>query len=315
MEADPTAALHGRELTADERVLLRADPPGAVLRWCADAVGANARIVSVTPLMGGTSSAVHALDAVDAAGTAHALVLRRIVRPRMLAEEPEILEREAAALETLRGCPLPTPELVAVDADGTAVGDAPALLMTRLPGKLVWAPPADELEGYLRALAEVLPALHATPLRDGSALPDYEDYGLEIDRPPIWTRRPEIWERGFAVFDQPRPDAERRLIHRDYHPGNVLFGDGGEVSAIVDWPSTSVGSPDVDVGHCRMNLAMTISLDAADRFLALHREVTGRGEYDPYWDVVATLGGFDEDDVAGWTPRQEEFLARAVARL
>jgi hypothetical protein len=38
-------------------------------------------------------------------------------------------------------------------------------------------------------------------------------------------------------------------------------------------------------------------------------------DYHPYWDIVAALGGFDAETLARWTPAEEEFLARAVARL
>ena len=107
------------------------------------------------------------------------------------------------------------------------------------------------------------------------------------------------------------PAHERRFIHRDHHPGNVLW-QRGAVSGVVDWANASVGSPDADVGHCRLNLAGTLGLGAADRFLELHRGLTDRGAYDPYWDVVAALGGHDEEV---FTPTDERFLARALARL
>ena len=79
--------------------------------------------------------------------------------------------------------------------------------------------------------------------------------------------------------------------------------------------NASVGAPGADLGHCRMNLARAIGLDAADRFSALHRSVSGRDDAHPYWDLVAALGGFEEDDLARWTPREEDFLAQAVERL
>jgi hypothetical protein len=52
----------------------------------------------------------------------------------------------------------------------------------------------------------------------------------------------EIFHDGHAVF-----------IHRDYNPGNVLWTRHA-ISGIVDWQTTSVGPPSVDVGHCRSNL-------------------------------------------------------------
>jgi hypothetical protein len=75
--------------------------------------------------------------------------------------------------------------------------------------------------------------------------------------------------------------------------------------------STSAGAPSADIGHCRFNLAAVLGLDAADRFLAF----CGVRDYDPCWDVVAALGGFDAETLARWTPQQEEFLVRAAVSI
>jgi aminoglycoside phosphotransferase (APT) family kinase protein len=296
---DELARLHGYELTPEERRLLRGPVPPRALAWCEEVAGG--RVVQARALDGGMSSAVHALDLADG----RVLVLRRFVREAWLAEEPDVPYREASALELLRERPLPTPQLVGFDPTGDAAGD-PAVLMTRLPGAVEWAP--GDMERFLRGLADLLPPIGATPV--GSGLPEYEPYALESHVPPPWTSRPEVWERGFAVFDEPPPSEERRFIHRDFHPGNVLWVDGA-VTGVVDWASTSIGSPSADIGHCRVNLAGVFGVDVADRFLTLC-DVAG---YHPYWDIVAALGGFDAETFARWTPQEEEFLARAVARL
>ena len=92
------ARLHGFDLDAEDERLLRSPPPPAALAWCADAVGAGARVVRAVPLEGGTSSAVHAVDVETAGGALRRLVLRRLVRADWLAEEPDVAQREAAAL-------------------------------------------------------------------------------------------------------------------------------------------------------------------------------------------------------------------------
>ena len=304
-------APHGYDLTPADRRLLRGAPPGQALAWCAAGVGPGARVERVAALDGGTSSAVHAVDVFDAGGRAHRLVLRRFVRADWLAREPDLARREGAALALLAGSEVPAPALVALDPDGTEAG-APAVLMARLPGAVVWRP--DDLDRFLRALAEALPAVHAVAVPAGAGLPAYRPYALAVDRPPAWTRRPGLWWRAFEAFHGPPPSAERRLIHRDYHPGNVLWADGAP-TGIVDWVNASVGAPGADLGHCRMNLARAIGLDAADRFAALHRSVSGRDDAHPYWDLVAALGGFEEEDLARWTAREEDFLAQAVERL
>jgi hypothetical protein len=177
------ASPHGFDLSAADERLLRGPLPPRALAWAVAAVGAGARVREVRALAGGTSSAVHALRLEDACGRAHSFVLRRFVRLDWLAEEPDIAEREATALRLLADGRLPTPQLVAVDPLGVAVG-VPAVLMTRLEGHIEWDPPA--LDPFLHGLAETLTAIHATPIPAGVALPAYAPYALAMHRPPVW---------------------------------------------------------------------------------------------------------------------------------
>ena len=285
----------------DER--LRRRPPARALDWCAVAVARDAEVTAVHALPGATSSAVHAVDVRGPSARVHRLVLRRFVLEDWLAEEPSVPRHEAAALAIAAATAVPTPELVALDPDGAEAGD-PALLMTRLPGAVRRRP--RDLEPCLRALAEILPAVHATPLPPGHELPDYAPYALHADRPPAWSTRPAVWERAFEVFRGPPPHAPRRFIHRDFHAGNVLWS-GGAVSGLVDWPNASVGAAGADVGHCRMNLHGMLGPEAADRFATLCG-----GDHHPYWDVVAVLGGVYAGD---WDRGDEAFLAAAIRAL
>jgi aminoglycoside phosphotransferase (APT) family kinase protein len=241
------------------------------------------------------------------------LVLRRFVRRDWLAEEPDLAVREAAALEVLAEVDLPTPRLVGADPDGSVAGE-PSVLMTRLRGRVEWDPP--EVEGFLGALARPLPVIHSAPVPRGSPLPDYEPYPLRMHRPPLWASRPDVWERAISLLEEPPPPADTRgFIHRDYHPGNVLW-EGGRLTGIVDWVNASVGSPWADVGHCRVNIASELGPEAADRFVDLYRAVSGRtDDYHPYWDIAAAIGGLDEDADGEPSPEDEQFLAAAVARL
>jgi aminoglycoside phosphotransferase (APT) family kinase protein len=309
MRAEPP--LHGSELTPEDQRLLRGPPPARALRWCAAAAGRGAAVTRVVALAGGTSSAVHAVDVEDARGRPRPLVLRRFVRADWLARQPDVARWEAAALALLGPTTVPAPELVACDPDGAAAG-APAVLMTRLEGEVRWRP--DDLDGFLRALAGLLPAIHAVAPPAGGLLPPYAPYALGAARQPSWTRRPGVWRRAFAAFQGEPPACERRFVHRDFHPGNVLW-TGDAVSGIVDWVVASIGSPGADVGHCRVNLARVLGIGAAERFRALHRDASGRDVYHPYWDIVAALGGSDAQDLERWSAREEEFLARAVGRL
>jgi aminoglycoside phosphotransferase (APT) family kinase protein len=312
-EPDERRSHHGFELSAADEALLRGPVPAQALQWVAVELGPNARVLASWPLAGGTSSAVHAVRVDTAGSRAHELVLRRFVRLDWLAEEPDTATREAEALDLLHEVDLPTPRLVAVDVDGSVAG-APSVLMTRLPGRVEWDPPV--VEGFLRELAEPLPVIHSVSVAARARLPEYQPYPLRMRRPPVWASRPDVWKRAIEALEGDRPRGDERLfIHRDYHPGNVLWHDG-RVSGIVDWVNASIGSPWADVGHCRVNIASELGHDAADRFLDMYRAAAGRSdEYDPYWDISAAIGGLDEDADTQPSPADEQFLAAAVARL
>jgi Phosphotransferase enzyme family len=96
-----------------------------------------------------------------------------------------------------------------------------------------------------------------------------------------------VWRRAFEVAAGPPPDDHACLIHRDDHPANTLWADGRLVG-VVDWTGGSWGPPSVDLGHMRVNLARTVGLEVADRFLAAHRALTGF-DHHPYWDVVSAV--------------------------
>lgn len=61
----------------------------------------------------------------------------------------------------------------------------------------------------------------------------------------------------------------------------------------------SIGSPYADVGRCRVNLAHQFGQDAADRFLAIYQDRTGRQDYHPYWDIVAATSSSGRRSTVG----------------
>jgi aminoglycoside phosphotransferase (APT) family kinase protein len=83
------------------------------------------------------SSAVHLVTVRRPDGERAQAVLRRYVRPDP--DEPDPAACEARALRLAAAADVPTPALLAVDPDGTQSG-VPALLMSRLPGRVDWWP-------------------------------------------------------------------------------------------------------------------------------------------------------------------------------
>jgi len=298
-----------RKMTQFERAQLLRRPPSPALDWAVRSVDPHARLVTVRPITAATSSAMHRLI-VDTPSTRVRCLLRRFVRIDWLEREPDVARREAAALTLLEGTAVKAPRLIAVDANGSH-GDVPAVLMTRMKGR---TDSSGRSRVFATRLAEELPRIHAIKVPDDAALPRYRPYGVDEPlTPPVWTKHPEAWERAIEIHRSPPPPHRVCFIHREYEPGNVLWA-GGHVCGIVDWVSASVGAAEVDVGHCRMNLASRFGLRVADRFLNRWHALSRGSGYHPYWDVVAAVGLLGDGPISP-DNGLDQFVAHAVDRF
>jgi aminoglycoside phosphotransferase (APT) family kinase protein len=148
--------------------------------------------------------------------------------------------------------------------------------------------------------------------------------------PPPWSTQPAAWARALDVVAGPPPETAHCFIHRDYHPGNVLWARG-RLTGVVDWINASWGPPGNDLAHCRANLVQLHGVEVADRFLTAYRSLGDSAEYHPYWDLVSVMdmGSLSYRDVfPGWldaglrhlTPaliqaRLDEYVVSLVARV
>ncbi len=166
-----------------------------------------------------------------------------------------------------------------------------------LPGH---PPTLDEDAGLLvEQLGERLAQLHALPASLGDGLPPYEPYERrDTLAVPAWSERPEIWR---AVIDELAHEpaiAEPRLIHRDLHPGNVLW-DGETITGIVDWATGCAGPAAIDLARPRLNLARDLGPPWPDRLLEAYRRAAGGVPDDQrWWDLrdAAEFIGVDVDE-------------------
>ncbi len=208
---------------------------------------------------------------------------------------------------------VPTPRLVAVDARGERVG-VPAVLMTRLPGRVVWDPRA--VNRWLRRLAAVLPAVHDADVGANDSVGQYFNYEQLSYEPRRWATKPEVWERAVEVFHGRILEADRAFIHRDYHPGNVLWSRA-DPPGVVDWQSACVGPPSVDIAHCRANFLL-YAPELADRCTVAAERALDR-RFHPWADVAALIGMLD--GLRRTPPRPpgriavENTLLRAISEL
>jgi aminoglycoside phosphotransferase (APT) family kinase protein len=304
----PDAPPHGFGDDEQTRRLLRSRPPRQALDWAGAALGGT--VTTARALRGGTASAVHLLTVTGPAGTRR-VVLRRYVRPEDT--EPGIAEHEARALTLAAGLGVPTPEPLAVDPRGGAAG-VPAVLMSRLPGSVRWWP-ADP-DRWLDGLAALLPVIHGAPLPPPGMIPPFTPYRQDSYQPPAWAHRPRIWERAVEIYHRPAPGGRHVFLHRDFHPGNVLWLRAS-VSGVVDWAGASTGPPSADVGHCRANL-FGYGLAAVARFTRAWENLAG-ASYHPWADVVTIIGLLDGLREEPPEPAErdviETVLAQAVTAL
>jgi aminoglycoside phosphotransferase (APT) family kinase protein len=256
----------------------------AVIAWIESSLGPDAHVLSVKA-MPPSATAKHLVEVVLGDGATMRLVLRRYHDAKRLANDPwYVPAHEGLALKLLESTLVPAPHLYATDFD-RVVSDVPALLESWLPGDPEWHP--DDVDRYLARAAEVLVAIHAVRVPPKTRLPAYAPYS-ERKRlvSPSFSTHPGMWERVATILDSRAPVHKPTFIHRDYHPGNVLW-DGAQVTGVVDWATAAWGPPGIDLARMRQNLAAHLGENTADRFAAAYVAAGGDpSARDPYWDLL-----------------------------
>lgn len=264
--------------------------------------GAGSRIRRVRRLPGASSTAVHAVTL----ASGDVLVLRTYVWSGFLSDEPDAPRREVDALRWAADAGLPVPEVVAADPVGAEAG-VPAVLMTRIPGRAEGQPPSLD---RLAALAAEIHGVDAAPFPH-----DWFPWCRETStRPPAGARDRRAWERAHELWRAGPPDYRPSFIHRDFHPGNVLWQRGAP-TGVVDWANACEGPPGLDIATCRWNLARWADSAAADAFVAAYERLTGT-THDPYWDLARLLeDDWDLGKPAAEVRHAEDQLVSTLARL
>ncbi|MCP9958961.1 phosphotransferase family protein [Streptomyces sudanensis] len=282
--------------------------PGATRAWVEEQLAAGESVVGVLPLRGGWTSEMRRLD-VEGPGGRRSLVLRSFVEPFYVRHAEGLLNREADVLRLLARTDVPAAEPVAVDATAAHCAH-PSLLMSLLPG----AVRVDDAGARRRRglLAARLLDVHRVAVTARERPRAYQAWtSPERVRPPAGTERPGLWRRAVDAIRREAPDHQGCFLHRDFHPGNVLFegdGDATRISGVVDWVETSWGPADLDVAHCSTALALLHGVPAGMRFADLYAEAGGTLSRDPadhlYWRLLDALAYAPDGGKVG-TPWRE----------
>ncbi|QEV04515.1 phosphotransferase family protein [Streptomyces prasinus] len=266
---------------------------GATRAWVEKGLSEAERIEDVARLRGGWTSEMRRLD-ICGRGGRRSLVLRSFVKPFYVRHAEGLLTREAAVLRLLGGTDVPAAGLVDVDATAQYC-DHPSLLMTLLHGTVRLGDEGADRRAEL--MAHQLLRIHRLPVTAEARPRAYQAWtSPERVSPPEDTDQPELWHRAVDVIRREPPEFRACFLHRDFHPGNVLFtgdGDGLRISGVVDWVETSWGPADLDVAHCSTALALLHGVSAgvhfADRYVAAGGTLAEERAAHLYWRLLDAL--------------------------
>jgi aminoglycoside phosphotransferase (APT) family kinase protein len=230
----------------------------AALRGYLDEALGDRQEITVTPMAGGGSCDVFALDR-----GASRWVLRRAPSHASSATAHNVL-REFRILDAIKDqhVPMARPLLACADAE---VFEGPFYVMDRIEGAPIrqaipeaWAAAPHHQGRALEELIDALVAIHGVDwggcglgdlAHDGPYLPhqltrwlrQLDSYGGR-DLPAA--SRLAAWLESHAPADQPKT-----LCHGDYKLDNVLFGAASppQLLAVVDWEMAAIGDPLVDL--------------------------------------------------------------------
>lgn len=253
-------------------------------------VTGNGRLLSATPLLGGSSARTTALRVVTREGEEHHLILRE-PSPAGLARRPHRLANQFSVLQQLATAGLPVPQPLAL---GAPQPDFPQgfLLMSQLAGAALYSQAGAERRAF--AAGRQLARLHQLPLTPElqQLLPEAaQQISWILDHPPSQLDaslqeeviRSRLKEMGAKLPKNPR------LLHGDYWPGNWLW-QADELVGVIDWEDARWGDPLSDLAIARLDCRMLFGEGAQRALMAGYETETAVDPTRlPFWDLAAAL--------------------------
>lgn len=172
---------------------------------------------------------------------------------------PADVSRQARIMTALAATAVPVPEILAFSAEPVIDG-RPFVLMSKVAGD-----PLDSVletvgaQGVMRAAFDTIDLISDVPVGEtGIADEPVTDPTDEVSRwAALRERAPAELVKGAPALEakllarRPR-SGTARLVHGDYHPGNLVFRDG-TVVAVLDWEIAHLGvTPSDKAGLCML---------------------------------------------------------------
>ncbi len=207
---------------------------------------------------------------------------------------------EAGALRDLYQAGYPVPECYTVEVDARRAG-APFIVMQCLPGASLATLALEQPERvlyWLERAASLLLRLHGINWHNAfdAFHPALDPLDFAERQIKWWGRQAQVvgaedaaegfnWLRGNLY--RARRSERTSLVHRDFHPGNLLVA-GEQITGVVDWGELTLADPAVDVAWTRMILSTEISPELGDRFIdAYYHRNSSEAQTLSFWEVFA----------------------------
>ncbi len=253
---------------------------------------ADATLVAVRPLVGGTSRATTTLD-YETEGRRHTVVVRACEEPA--GHENPFLNRGAKPLHWLHHVAVPVPRLYMADDSGDILPH-PYLVMEYIgahPMNTLFSPMSPH--HGVRKMASALAQIHGTAhSRAFSFVPKQNQIVAarlnQVPRPLDELLSEDVLRTALAQVWPPQHENAAVLLHGDFWPGNILW-DKDQIVAIIDWEDAASGDPLSDVANAQLEVLMHYGRRAMDAFTEQYRTLGGDlNDTDlPLWDLYADL--------------------------
>jgi aminoglycoside phosphotransferase (APT) family kinase protein len=255
----------------------------------------EAPVMAVMPFEARTTHTMYSAEWHQPDGTLPVIV-RMFGGPRRIDEA----RSEASALHELHRLSYPAPELFLIQEDESLLGQ-PFIVMERLPGQplgsFALAEP-ERIPYWIDKASNMLLKLHGLDWKHSFYIntPEIEPFAYADRHLNWWTQQAKrfgvstalegfTWLRSNVVMT--RRAKTLSLIHRDFHPNNILALDG-RITGVVDWGELTVGDPSIDVGWTHMILATEAGTALGESFVNFYRRHNPTVLATlPFWEVFA----------------------------